>query len=211
MGFFHVIGYNVAMIRFLKGIVEELDTGFLGLDVNGVGYQVFASGRTLNKYAVGEVIKVNILTYVREDQFTLYGFADTTERDVCELITKVNGVGMKVAMAILSALSPEEIIQAITMQDGKMLAQANGVGPKLGERIVRELKDKVGAIGSLPTVDGATVSAVSSSASMDVLSALSNLGYKPVQAQQAIKVASETLGETATFDNLLKASLAALR
>jgi Holliday junction DNA helicase RuvA len=199
------------MIRFLKGIIEEQGEGFLGLDVNGVGYQVFASARTLDKYAVGEVIKVNILTYVREDQFTLYGFADTTERDVCELITKVNGVGMKVAMAILSALSPEEIIQGITLQDGKILSQATGVGPKLGERIVRELKDKVGAIGHMPLIDGATVSAVKGSASMDVLSALSNLGYKPIQAQQAIKTASDTLGMEATFDNLLKASLAALR
>lgn len=199
------------MIRFLKGIIEEQGSDFLALDVNGVGYQVFASARTLDKYAVGEVIKVHILTYVREDQFTLYGFADTTERDVCELITKVNGVGMKVAMAILSALSPEEIIQGITLQDGKILAQASGVGPKLGERIVRELKDKVGSIGSMPLIDGATVSASAGGATMDVLSALSNLGYKPSQAQQAIKIASENIGIEATFDNLLKASLAALR
>jgi Holliday junction DNA helicase RuvA len=200
------------MIRFLKGIVEELGEDSLSLDVNGVGYQAFASGRTLDKFAMGEVVKIHILTYVREDQFTLYGFADTTERDVCELITKVNGVGMKVAMAILSALSPEDIIQAITLQDGKMLAQANGVGPKLGERIVRELKDKVGAVGSMPLADGATVSEVKGgSATADVFSALSNLGYKPAQAQKAIKIASENIDVEATFDTLLKASLAALR
>lgn len=200
------------MIRFLKGIIEEQGVDSLALDVNGVGYQVFVSARTQDKFTVGEVIKIHILTYVREDQFTLYGFADTTERDVCELITKVNGVGMKVAMAILSALSPQDIIQAITMQDGKMLATANGVGPKLGDRIVRELKDKVGAVGSMPLMDGATVTTSQGGAAVsDVFSALSHLGYKPAQAQQAIKTATETVGVEATFDSLLKASLAALR
>lgn len=198
------------MIHFIKGIIEEIGDDYAAIDVNGVGYQVFATGRCLGNLAVGELVKMHIQPYIREDQFTLYGFSDVAERDVFNLLTKVNGVGMKVGLAILSALSLTEVLQAIGAQDGKMIARANGVGPKLGERIVRELKDKVKGVSALQGVVQHNAP-VAGSVAADVLSALENLGYKAVQIQPALKKVTESTGETGTFDALFKATLAELR
>ncbi len=134
------------MIARLKGIVEELGDDWLIVDVSGVGYHVFASSRTLGSMVVGDAVTVVIETHVREDHIHLYGFADTTERDWFKLLTTVQGVGAKVGLGIQSALSPDEISQAIAAQDKATITRAPGVGPKLAARIVSELKDKVGAI-----------------------------------------------------------------
>ncbi len=205
------------MICFLKGIIEDIGTDNLAMDVNGVGYEVFCSARTLAKVAVGEEVKIFTHTHVREDAFTLFGFAEKTEKDIFETLINVNGVGAKVGLAILSALSPSEVVDAISLQDGKMMARANGVGPKLGERIVRELKDKIGALSgsvNLPTdfSSGSDILPESGNAVGDVLSALVNLGYKQPQAHSAITLAAkEKDGIENDFDKLFKASLAELR
>lgn len=198
------------MIHFLKGVVEELGGNFLSLDVNGVGYQVFASSRTLGALGVGEVTKIHTTLHVREQEMTLFGFSTPAEKDLFEVLTSVNGVGPKVGLAILSALSTQEILDAITLQDGKMVTRANGVGPKLAERIVRELKGKVGAI---PVADGAVVAVQpAGGVGADVVSALVNLGYKQGDASRAVNSAQDkNSGQDMVFDDLFKACLQELR
>ncbi len=202
------------MIYFLKGIVEELGENFLALDVNGVGYQAFCSARTLSKLDVGEVTKLHIHTHVREQEFTLFGFAGSDEREWFQLLTSVSGVGPKVGLAILSALTTDDMVGAVQNGEGKVMARANGVGPKLGDRIVLELKGKVGAMPVMSATGGAVVSQVSESTGVnaEVVSALSNLGYKSAQAENAVFAASEKLNDTnVNFDNLFKQSLQELR
>lgn len=200
------------MICFLRGIIAEIAEGHLALDVNGVGYQVLCSSRTLAKLGEGEEVHMSIFTLVKEDQFTLFGFADNNERTVFETLTKVNGVGPKVGLAILSALSASDIVQAITFQDAKMIATANGVGPKLAERIVMELKNKVGSLPVSAAATSGTIEGPIPAGSMfgDVLSALVNLGYKHHAAQSAVSSAIAG-NEEAEFDTLLKAALQELR
>lgn len=202
------------MIYFLKGIVEEMGENFLALDVGGVGYQAFCSSRTLSQLDVGEVTKVHIHTHVREQEFTLFGFATSDEREWFQLLTSVSGVGPKVCLAILSALTTDDMVNAVQNGDGKTMARANGVGPKLGDRIVLELKGKVGAMPVVASAGGevsATVQA-STGVNAEVVSALSNLGYKPAQAEKAVFAASEKLEEAeVNFDNLFKQSLQELR
>lgn len=197
------------MIYFLKGVIEELGDDYAALDVNGVGYQAFMSSKALSRIGVGEVTKLYIYTHVREAEFSLFGFQTAAERGTFMMLTSVSGVGPKVGLAILSALEAEEIVSAITMQEGKVFARASGVGPKLGERIVMELKGKV---GSMPIAAiGATGAKVVSGTASEVVSALTNLGYKALEANKAVSSASETLGEAAAFDVLFKASLQELR
>lgn len=204
------------MIARLKGIVEELGDDWLIVDVNGVGYHVFASSRTLGSMIVGEAVTVVIETHVREDHIHLYGFADTTERDWFKLLTTVQGVGAKVGLGIQSALSPDEISQAIAAQDKATITRAPGVGPKLGARIVSELKDKVGAIALNQTLAAATgksqsggVSAKGSAVS-DATSALVNLGYNASQALGAVSEAAGELGEGADVSALIRGGLSRL-
>jgi len=202
-----------AMIYFLKGIVEELGENFLALDVNGVGYQAYCSAKTLSMLDVGEVTKLHIHTHVREQEFTLFGFASTDEREWFQLLTSVSGVGPKVGLAILSALTTDEMVGAVQNGEGKVMARANGVGPKLGDRIVLELKGKVGAMPTMSASGASTQATLAvSGVNAEVLSALSNLGYKPAQAEKAVFSASEKLdAEAMTFDNLFKTSLQELR
>ena len=134
------------MIARLKGIVDGLDEGAAGIDVGGVGYVVFCSGRTLARLAVGEAAVLEVETHVREDHIHLYGFIDAGERDWFRLLTTVQGVGAKVGLGILGVLSPDELLQAIAAADKGAFTRAPGVGPKLGTRIVSELKDKAGAV-----------------------------------------------------------------
>ncbi len=193
------------MIAHLKGLLTATAADHAVIDVGGVGYLVGASARTLDSLgAVGEAVLVHTEMLVAEDSIRLMGFATASERDWFRLLTGVQGVGARVALAILSAFAPDELSRAIASQDKAMVARANGVGPKLAERIVRELKDKVGgvAIG----VSG-VATAPAGSAAADAVSAMLNLGFRPAEASTAVAAASDELGQGATLDALVRLAL----
>ncbi len=192
------------MIARLTGTLAETAADHCVLDVGGVGYLVLASTRTLS--AIGPVGgQVMLLTelQVREDSMTLFGFGSVGERDWFRLLTGVQGVGGKVGLNILSALDAEELNRAVAAQDKAMVARANGVGPKLAERIVRELKDKVGHVAFGPV--GAATPATGHGA--DAVSALTGLGFKPGEASAAVAAAEAELGDGATLDALVRLAL----
>lgn len=192
------------MIARLTGTLAEAAADSAVLDVAGVGYLVQASTRTLSAIGpVGGQVMLYTELQVREDAMTLFGFGSQGERDWFRLLTGVQGVGGRVALAILSTLAPEELSQAIARQDKAMVARANGVGPKLAERIVRELKDKVGGIA----IGGAGISPAAGSAAQDAISALGNLNFKPVEASAAVAAAADELGEGAGLDALVRLAL----
>ena len=199
------------MIGKLTGLVDSSGEDWALVDVSGVGYQVFSSGRTLGRLpARGDPVSLLIETHVREDHIHLYGFIDQSERDWFRLLGTVQGVGARMALAILSALSPEELIQAIAAQDKTLLTRASGVGPKLAGRITAELKDKVGnlALGPAAVVRGSGGAAKGvASLSEDAISALVNLGYGRSEAFGAVAQASQRLGAEASLEALLKAGL----
>ena len=192
------------MIARLTGTLAEAAPDHAVLDVGGVGYLVLASTRTLS--AIGPVGgDVMLLTemQVREDSMTLFGFGSAGERDWFRLLIGVQGVGGKVALNILSALDAEELSRAVAGQDKAMAARANGVGPKLAERIVRELKDKVGGVaigvaGAAPATGGIAA---------DAVSALTGLGFKLGEAGAAVASAESELGHGATLDSLVRLAL----
>lgn len=192
------------MIARLTGTLVETAADHAVLDVNGVGYLVQASTRTLT--AIGPVGgQVMLLTelQVREDSMTLFAFGNPGERDWFRLLTGVQGVGGKVALSILSTLDPEELTRAVAQQDKAMVARANGVGPKLAERIVRELKDKVSGV-AIGTAGAAPVAAGHAA---DAVSALTGLGFKPAEANAAVAAAEAELGNGATLDALVRLAL----
>lgn len=194
------------MIAKLTGMIDEIGTDNLVLDVQGVGYLVFASSRTLAAIGgVGDSATIYTEMQVSETDMRLMGFASGSERDWFRLLISVQGVGGKVALAILSALEPEEISRAIAMGDKAMVSRANGVGPKLALRIVNELKDKVGGIVVDP-IAGRLVHAPSSN-SADAVSALQNLGFKPADASAAVAAADAEAGDGATLDALVRLAL----
>lgn len=177
------------MIGKLTGILDSFHEGFLILDVSGVGYRVFCSAKTIAKMPpVGGVASLLIETQVREDHIHLFGFADAGEKQAFEIITTVQGVGAKVGLAILSALSANEIQMAVMTGDAKAFTRANGVGPKLATRIATELKHKMGTLGSAETMNviGAAASVSSHGAMEDAISALVNLGYGKSEAGMAV-------------------------
>jgi Holliday junction DNA helicase RuvA len=193
------------MIARLTGVLAEAGADHAVIDVGGVGYLVQLSGKTLSALG-GAGAQVKILTdmQVREDAITLFGFGSVAERDWFRLLTQVQGVGGRVALAILSVLAPDELSRAVASGDKAMVARANGVGPKLALRIVTELKDKAGpALG--PAGGGA--SAPKGSAEADALSALGNLGFRPAEASAAVGAAVEELGPGATLDALVRLAL----
>ncbi len=195
------------MIAQLTGRVDALSDGTCVIDVGGVGYLVQASSRTLSALPQAPAqAKVLIETHVREDAILLYGFADAAERDWFRLLTTVQGVGGRVALSILSVLSPRDLVGAIAAGDKAGLTRAAGVGPRLAIRLLTELRDKVGA---MPTPVGVsyTVPIVPQSAVADALSALVNLGYRRPEALQTVAHVAERLGETATLDALIRDSL----
>ncbi|MCR2832681.1 Holliday junction branch migration protein RuvA [Parerythrobacter lacustris] len=198
------------MIAKLKGLLDETGTDWAVIDVAGVGYLVHCSARTLAALGeVGEACTVYTDLQVSENDMRLLGFADAAERDWFRLLTQVQGVGSKVALAILSALSTGELQQACAQGDAAMVARANGVGPKLAGRIVNELKDRAGA---LPSSDGGvTVNSVNTpavaTASADAVSALENLGFKPAVAARAVALAQGELGEDAGESDLIRVAL----
>ena len=196
------------MIALLKGLVEQVGDDWAIIDVNGVGYLVSCSSRTLSKLGQGSAVKLHVDTWVREDAILLYGFTETAERDWFRLLTTVQGVGAKVGLALLSVAAPDQILRAIAAQDKTVLTQASGVGPKLAQRILSELKDKVGgiALGSASgTVAAAPIS--SNSALEDAVSALVNLGYRRLDAFEAAGAVLSELGDDAPETQIIRAAL----
>jgi Holliday junction DNA helicase RuvA len=190
------------MIARLTGILAESASDHAVIDVGGVGYLVQASSRTLNLFGpVGSSVMVFTEMQVREEAMTLFAFGSVSERDWFRLLTSVQGVGGRVALSILSVLDSDALNRAISAQDKAMVARANGVGPKLAERIVRELKDKVGVLtfggSSLPPA-GIT---------QDAVSALINLGFRPAEASASVAKADEELGAGANLDALVRLAL----
>ncbi|MFQ5763447.1 MAG: Holliday junction branch migration protein RuvA [Rhodospirillales bacterium] len=204
------------MIAKLKGVVDSLGEDSAVIDVGGVGYLVYCSGRTLGRLAAGAVAEVMVETHVREDHIHLYGFADAFERDWFRLLTSVQGVGVRVALGLLGVLTPDELMQAVAAADKAAITRAPGVGPKLATRILSELKDKVGAI-ALAQVPGAVPAAALGGAIegangplADAASALVNLGYNPSQALGAVSRAAGRLGEDADVEALILDGLSEL-
>jgi len=212
------------MIAALRGLVDHVAEDSAVIDVSGVGYLVFCSSRTLSALPrAGEAVSLRIETHVREDHIHLYGFATEIERAWFRLLTTVQGVGARVALAILSALAPGDLARAIAAQDKAALGRASGVGPKLAARIAVELKDKAGGIALGPAAaDDAGASGRGKKAAKaadadaaerlvgDAVSALVNLGYGRTEAYGAVVEAAHELGEGARIDALIRAGLARL-
>lgn len=191
------------MIAHLRGRLDATGIDHAVIDVGGIGYLVGASAKTLMALGpVGETVMVHTELLVGEDFLRLAGFATAAERDWFRLLTGVQGVGARVALAILSALDPADLARAIAAQDKATVARANGVGPKLAERIVRELKDKTGGV-----VLGGTTAATPTGAGADAVSALLNLGFRPAEASAAVAAAEEELGAGASLDALVRLAL----
>jgi len=197
------------LIAKLKGVVESVDDGGAVIDVNGVGYLVSASSRTLRDLVVGQPATVLVETIVREDAIALYGFLETAERDWFRILTTVQGVGARVALSILSTLSPDEIARAIAAGDKASLSRPAGVGPKLAARLATELKDKAAAFGVAPASARAAAAAPVSGGSIneDAVSALVNLGYRRVEAFGAVARVTQRLGDGAQLDAVIRAGL----
>jgi len=192
------------MIAKLKGLLDGFGADFAVIDVAGIGYLVSASTRTLSQLgAIGDEVLLHTEMLVAEDSIRLVGFTSAAERDWFRLLITVQGVGARVALAILSALSLDELHRAVVSGDGGMIARAQGVGPKLAERIVRELKDKAGAIALGP---GAAPIPAGSHA-QDAVSALVNLGFRPAEASAAVGKAESEVGPEATLDLLVRVAL----
>lgn len=195
------------MIAHLKGLIVSTGIDQAVIDVAGVGYLVGMSARSLAALGKpGEAVTVHTEMLVGDDFIRLVGFANEAERDWFRILTGVQGVGARVALAILSALDPAELGRAVAAQDKAMIARANGVGPKLAERIVRELKDKAGAIASGPLPIGAAAP-MASGVQGDAMAALVSLGFKPGEASAAVSAALEELGTDATLDTLVRLAL----
>jgi len=193
------------VIAKLRGLLDGFGADHAVIDVGGIGYLVSASSRTLSQLgAIGDEVVLHTEMLVGEDFLRLVGFASAEERDWFRLLISVQGVGARVALAILSALTIDEVHRAVASGDHAMVARAQGVGPKLAQRIVNELKDKAGgiALGS-----GGAVSAPVGSKAQDAVSALANLGFRPVEAAAAVAKAEAELGPEATLDALVRVAL----
>jgi len=191
------------VIARLTGILAETAADSAVIDVAGVGYLVHLSGRTLSTLGPigGEVLVLTELQ-VREDAWTLFGFGSAAERDSFRALTSIQGVGGRLALAILSVLAPDELARAVAQEDKAMIGRANGVGPKLAARIANELQGKLG----VSSIGGAAASPRGSAAA-DALSALANLGFRPADASAAVNAAQDELGSEATLDALVRLAL----
>ena len=208
------------MIAKLSGKVDSTGLDWAIIDVGGVGYLVYCSSRTLSSLGVGMAVSLMIETHVREDHIHLYGFADASELDWFRLLTTVQGVGAKVGLGILSVLQPGDLLRAIASGDKVALGRASGVGPKLANRILTELKDKAGnmAIGQAAGRSAGAGNADISTAPTngirdevtDAVSALVNLGYSPSDALGVVSRVASDLGDDAAVEQLIRAGLAAL-
>lgn len=203
------------MIAKLNGRVDSLGDDWVIIDVNGVGYLVFCSARSLGQLHAGEAASLLIETHVREDHIHLYGFFNASERDWYKLLTTVQGVGAKVGLAILGVLSADELTQAIAAQDKTAISRAPGVGPKLAGRIASELKDKVAKL-TLSSLEGVKAADVSvpiegvDSVLRDATSALVNLGYGASEALTAVSHAAAKFDGEAQVADLIRLGLAEL-
>ena len=194
------------MIALLTGRVDAMEADRCIIDVGGVGYLVQASTRTLSALPPPPAVaRLLVDTHVRDDAIVLYGFADPAEREWFRLLLTVQGVGAKVALGLLSALSPADLVNAIAAGDRASLTRAPGVGAKLAIRLLSELREKAGA---MPLGQGIAITLPpAKGAAADALSALANLGYRRVEAQPAVERVVERLGEGATIDQVLRDSL----
>jgi len=200
------------MIGKLKGIIDSYGEDFIVLDVNGVGYLVQCSTRTLQELpGVAQPATLSIETYVREDQIRLFGFLTDVEREWFRMLQTVQGVGAKVALSVLGTPKPADLASAVAMRDKAMVARAPGVGPKVAERIVTELKDKAPAYAAVdPAVirlSGAIEDRRAPQPIVDAVSALINLGYGQPQAAAAIAAAARSAGEDADTARLIRLGL----
>ena len=200
------------MIGKLKGVIDSYGEDFVIIDVHGVGYQVHCSTRTLQELPrAGEQATLSIETHVREDQIRLFGFQGDIEREWFRLLQTVQGVGAKVALNVLGTLKPADLASAIATRDKAMVARTPGVGPKVAERIVTELKDKAPAYAhidpALVQLSGALDEKRAPRPVADAVSALVNLGYGQPQAAAAIAAASRNAGEGAEVRTLIRLGL----
>lgn len=199
------------MIGKLKGKVDAVGESFLIVDVHGVGYEVQASSRTLRNLKPGDDVSLTIDTHVREDAIRLFGFQSEFERSWFRTLQTIQGVGAKVALSVLGVLGPQDIANAVALGNWAAVEEAPGVGKKLALRIVAELKDKAPSlsVAGLPAAVGGVAPVVPpvGLAAAEAMSALTNLGYNPAQANTAVAVASRELGEAADTAALIKRAL----
>ncbi|MCB1505862.1 MAG: Holliday junction branch migration protein RuvA [Hyphomicrobiaceae bacterium] len=208
------------MIGKLRGKVDAIGESHLILDVNGVGYEVQASARTLRNLKHGDEVSLTIDTHVREDAIRLYGFTSEVERNWFRTLQNVQGVGSKVALSVLGVLSTQDLANAVALGNWAAVEQAPGVGKKLAQRIVAELKDKAPALSmaglNAKTLGGKADEGAAAAiaqppseglAAAEAISALTNLGYNPAQAAQAIAVAMQDLGSEADTAKLIRRGL----
>ena len=204
------------MIAKLKGLVDSIYEESAIIDVGGVGYLVFASSRTLSTLKKGEITSLFIETVVREDSISLFGFTDAFEKEWFLTLTKVQGVGAKVALSILSALTPVQLTAAVSAQDKNLFLRASGVGPKLAARLVTELKGKIvtpqsadvclSDISNLAEPENTAVFAIQNAVLEDTVSALVNLGYQRTEAYQAASKAYAS-NQNVTLSELIRLAL----
>ena len=196
------------MIAKLAGVIDQIGPEAAVIDVGGVGYLAFCSTRTIGRLpAVGLPASLLIETHVREDHIHLYGFIDAAERDWFRRLTTVQGVGARLALAILSAMAPEQLGLAILAQDKAALTRADGVGARLAARIVNELRDKVGSFAAAPVPATVSPAEASDGPAADAVSALVNLGYRRSEAYVAVAAAAQRLGSGADAGALIRAGL----
>jgi Holliday junction DNA helicase RuvA len=200
------------MIGRLKGMVDAIGEAHAIIDVGGVGYEVQASARTLRQLNLGEEVSLAIETHVREDAIRLFGFLSEVERAWFRTLQTIQGVGSKVALGVLGTLGPQDLAKAIALQNWAAVEQAPGVGKKLAQRIVAELKDKapavsVAALGAAGGGKNAGLAPPAGDAAAEAISALTNLGYLPAQASQAVAVALNELGQAVDTAKLIRRGL----
>ena len=201
------------MIGKLRGKVDAIGESHLILDVHGVGYEVLASSRTLRNLKTGDEASLTIDTHVREDAIKLYGFTSEVERTWFRTLQTIQGVGAKVALGVLGTLSPQDLANSIALGNWQAVEETNGVGKKLAQRIVMELKDKAPGLSvtglNIPAAAGAKpdTRAIIGNAPAEATSALTNLGYQPMQASQAVAVAMQELGDGADLAKLIRRAL----
>ena len=204
------------MIGKLRGKVDAVGESHLILDVNGVGYEVQASARTLRNLKAGDDVSLTIDTHVREDAIRLFGFTSEVERSWFRTLMSVQGVGSKVSLAALGTLAPHDLANAIALQDWAAIEQTPGIGKKLAQRIVAELKDKAPALtvaglnvpaGVAPAGGKGGAASAANTAAAEAISALTNLGYQPMQASAAVAVAMKELGDEADTAKLIRRGL----
>lgn len=202
------------MIGKLRGKVDAVGESFLIIDVNGVGYEVQASSRTLRNLKAGDEVSLTIDTHVREDAIRLFGFQSELERSWFRTLQTIQGVGSKVALAVLGIMAPQDLANAIALGNAAAVEETPGVGKKLAQRIVLELKDKAPALSVAglhlpagPGASGAGGAIPHGHAAAEAISALTNLGYNPSQASAAVAAAMKDLGDSAATAQLIKRGL----